>query len=391
MRDGEPPLRILQVSPPWFAVPPRSYGGTESVVGALARGLTTAGHDVAVLTTGDATTPGEVWHRFDEPPSPQLGDWRVELQHLLNAYRRDLSDFDVIHDHTLLGTAVAAVAAPDVPIVHTLHGPWDDPTSALLGDVADRVSLVAISHDQAGRAPARTSIAGVVHNGIDLSRFPVGGKGGDHLAFVGRSSPEKAPHLAIDVARMLDRRLVMAVKINEPPEREFWREWVQPRLDGRDDVEVVEGADHDRKCRILGGAAVTLFPIQWDEPFGIVPVESNACGTPVVTFARGPCRRSSRTARADGSCPPTRTSGPSPRPWTRRPAWTPGPAGSTSRPTSASPGSPPATRPSTAGSSAAARTRRSREPRGRSAGGDHVRPRRVVRDLGADGRHPAGR
>lgn len=287
MRDGERPLRVLQVSPPWFAVPPRSYGGTESVVGALARGLTTAGHDVTVLTTGDATTPGEVWHRFDEPPSPQLGDWRVELQHLLNAYRRDLSDLDVIHDHTLLGTAVAAVAVPDVPIVHTLHGPWDDPTTGLLGDVADRVSLVAISHDQAGRAPAGTGVADVVHNGIDLSRFPVGGKGGDYLAFVGRSSPEKAPHLAIDVARMLDRRLVMAVKINEPPEREFWQEWVQPRLEGRDDVEVVEGADHDRKCRVLGGAAATLFPIQWDEPFGIVPVESNACGTPVVTFARG--------------------------------------------------------------------------------------------------------
>lgn len=285
LADSGSRLRILLVAPPWFPVPPPRYGGTELVVGNLAAGLADRGHDVTVLTTGDATVAATRWSAFDQAPTEHIGDASVELAHLMAAYGRR-EHFDLIHDHSLLGAAMATLAAPATPVVHTLHGRWTPGGTMACRAVQDRCHLVAISHDQARRAPDGISITRVVHNGIDLSAFPVTTTAQGHLAFLGRANPEKAPHLAVEVARRLGRRLVMGVKVNEPEERAYWRDVVEPAIDGHD-VTVVRNATHDDKVAILGGASAVLFPIQWPEPFGLVPVEANACGTPVVAFANG--------------------------------------------------------------------------------------------------------
>ncbi len=277
-------MRILQIAPPWFSVPPTGYGGTEQVVSALTEGLVALGHEVTLVAAGGSRTRAALWATSRQPPSTLLGDTAVELAHVLQGHRRR-EEFDVIHDHTLTGASLGAMPGGP-PVVHTLHGPWTSVTEALYRQVADRVHLVAISRDQAGRAPPGIVLAGVVHNGIDVESYPFVLTKGDHLAFVGRADPEKGPEVAIEVARQLGRKLVMAVKVNEPGEHDYFSDVLEPRL-GDADVEIVRVTSHAEKVALLGSAAAVLFPIRWDEPFGLVPLEANACGTPVVAFARG--------------------------------------------------------------------------------------------------------
>jgi glycosyltransferase involved in cell wall biosynthesis len=199
-------------------------------------------------------------------------------------------EFDVIHDHSgIIGAAIASMV-DGPPVVHTLHGPWDPPEVAgCYATLPPGLHLVSISHDQAARAPDGLHHAGVVHNGVAVDRYPLrrAPRGTDgYLCFVGRATPDKGPDTAIRVARKLGRHLEMLVKINEPQERAYWRECCEPLLSGAD-VEVRQGLSTVAKAELLARADATLFPIRWNEPFGLVMVESMACGTPVVAYRRG--------------------------------------------------------------------------------------------------------
>jgi len=147
------------------------------------------------------------------------------------------------------------------------------------------VHLVTISHTQARDNPS-VSYAAVIHNGVDLDSFPFSGDKSDYVAYVGRVSPEKGTHLAVEVARRAGLHLKMAVKRwVEDAEWAYWEQMVAPLLTG--DEEIVEQPPQDQKWDILAHARATPFPIDWDEPFGLVMIESMACGTPVVTRALG--------------------------------------------------------------------------------------------------------
>ncbi len=268
-------------------MPPLGYGGIEWVVSGLADGLVDAGHEVTLLASGGSETRARLETVFDEPPFERLGDARIETIQALTAYRHR-GDYDLIHDHTAaVGPALAALT-DGPPVVHTLHLPWLDEQIRLARLIAPPVRLVAISHDQAARAPDDIPISAVVHNGVPIDRYPFTTDKDDYLLFVGRANREKGPEVAIEIARRLRRPLIMVMKVNERCEREYWREVLQPLIAaGPARIEVVPNPNHERKADLMTRAAVLLLPIQWAEPFGMVMPEANACGTPVVAFDMG--------------------------------------------------------------------------------------------------------
>jgi glycosyltransferase involved in cell wall biosynthesis len=294
-------MRILQLAPPWFTVPPVRYGGTELVVGALTDQLVDRGHEVTLLASGGSLTRAELRTVYAIPPAEQLGDGIVELPHVLAGYE-DRHRYDVIHDHTVTGTGVGALV-DGPPVVHTVHGAWTPEMCRLYEKVADRVALVAISHDQAARAPAGLPLAGVVHNGIDVDNYPFEARHNGHLAWVGRAGSDKGADLAVTVATRLGLPLRMAMKLNEPEEHRWWDEVMVPLVDDSDTT-VVHNATHAQKLAVLRGATALLVPIRWDEPFGLTMVEAGACGVPVVAFARGAAPEIVADGRTGWTVPP---------------------------------------------------------------------------------------
>ena len=279
-------MRILQIAPPWFPVPPNGYGGIEWIVSSLADGLTDLGHEVTLVANGDSTTRAELVSVYDASTPHRLGDLWMEAAHAVAAYLR-ASDVDVVHDHTgVIGPAIAAAGGLRVPVVNTLHGPWTRDNAVLYRAISRQVALTAISHDQAGRAPDGVRVSAVVHNGIETDAYTVGLHREDFLLFVGRASHEKGPEIAVEVARRLGMPLVMAMKVNEPAEHRYLAQVVRPRMDGAD-VDLRTAVGHDEKADLMGRARAVLVPIGWDEPFGLVMAEAAACGAPVVAFRRG--------------------------------------------------------------------------------------------------------
>lgn len=278
------PLRIGLIAPPWLPVPPTSYGGTENVIDDLARGLVADGHDVVLYATGDSTCPVTRRWTYRAAQSSRLGEAVVELRHLVDAYDT-LTDFDVIHDHTILGPVLAGgTSARATPVVTTCHGPFDDDLLPIYRRVARRVPVIAISHHHASTASG-VPIAAVIHHGVDPARFPVGRGDGDYVAFLGRMAPGKGVDVAARAAKAAGVPLKIAAKMREKAECDYFEHRVRPLLGPG--VEYLGEIGGTEKLELLGAARALLNPIRWNEPFGMVMIESLACGTPVVATPRG--------------------------------------------------------------------------------------------------------
>lgn len=283
------PLRIGLLAPPWVAIPPPGYGGTESMIDRLARGLHAAGHQVRLWTTGDATCPVPRGATLGVACRAKMGSSAIELRHTLEGYEW-LTDqqCDVVHDHTLVGPFLAPAT---LPVITTNHGPFDNPElAAIYRHTPPTIPIIAISHDQASAAPRLgINISHVIHHGIDVEEIPEGdGRGddrGSYLLFLGRMNPTKGVLQAIDVARSTGSRLLIAAKMTEPDEISFYEREVAPRCG--DGIEYVGEVGAIEKYRLLGASTALLNPIQWPEPFGLVMIEALSTGTPVVTTPRG--------------------------------------------------------------------------------------------------------
>jgi glycosyltransferase involved in cell wall biosynthesis len=279
-----PRLRVGVVAPPWLPVPPFAYGGTESMVDLLARGLAADGHDVRLVCHPDSTCPVR---RIcpDITLRPELiGNAIAELRHTAAAYEL-LQDVDVVHDHTLLGPLIVGKDGLGPPAhVVTHHGPFDEATTPVFRVVAQRAAVVAISRSQAAGAEG-VPITEVVHHGIDVHEVPVGDGRGGYAVHLARMAPEKGADAAIRIARAAGVPIRIAAKIHEPAEQEFFESCVRPLL-GKD-AEYVGEAGPEDKYALLGEAVALLNPITWPEPFGLNMVEALAAGTPVVAYASG--------------------------------------------------------------------------------------------------------
>jgi glycosyltransferase involved in cell wall biosynthesis len=279
-------MRIAVVAPAWFAVPPTRYGGIEWVVAILADGLVESGHDVTLFAAGDSQTKARLVTSYDEPPSMRIGLSLPDLHHALTCYAR-AGEFDVINDHSgPLGGALGA-AVDQAAVCHTVHGPLTGEPGdvyALLGQLGPKVGLISVSDSQRSPLPDLNWLA-TCHNAIALDAYPYNAEKEGYLLFLGRMSPDKGAHHAVRLARETGLPLILAGKMHDVEERHHFESEVEPYLGNG--IEYVGEVSHDEKVRLLQRAMATVFPIQWPEPFGLVMVESMACGTPVLATRYG--------------------------------------------------------------------------------------------------------
>lgn len=277
-------MRIAMISTPFVAVPPPQYGGTELIVHELVEGLSARGHAVTLFACGGsrASGPGvDVRALYDcarWPPDPY-----PELDHAAWAVGEILADsepFDIVHAH--VPSAVPFAPFLDVPMVYTVHHERDPRLSPLYA--RSRAQLIAISARQREIA-AELVNAAVIHHGVSPDRYPLGRGSGGYAAYLGRFAREKGVHHAIDAARAAGLPIRLAGKPHST-DGEYFEKCVAPLL-GRRGVTHVGEVGGAKKTGFLRDARALLFPIDWEEPFGLVMVEAMLCGTPVLAFGRG--------------------------------------------------------------------------------------------------------
>jgi glycosyltransferase involved in cell wall biosynthesis len=271
-------------------VPPTGYGGIEWIVWLLADGLVATGHDVTLFATGQSRTHARLEYVYDLAPSDLIGQTFPDLRHILHCYTRQ-EEFDVISDHT--GQMAAAIGgALQTPVAHTVHGPVNGVPGAIyeqIGRISPRVGLISISMNQRKLHPDLNWVANCP-NALDFELYPFSPQAkkrarSNYLLFLGRMSHDKGAHRAVATAVQAGVPLKLAGKMREPLEQRYFDEYVRPHLNS--EIEYLGEVSHGEKVELLQHARATLFPIEWEEPFGLVMIESMACGTPVIATRWG--------------------------------------------------------------------------------------------------------
>jgi glycosyltransferase involved in cell wall biosynthesis len=283
-------LRVAQVAPLWTPIPPATYGGIELLLALLCDGLVERGHEVRLFASGDCRTRANL-----HPVIPvNLSELMARGEALMHEYYLNAAmasvmaaqdGFDVIHCH-LPPAWIPFAGAVRKPCLFTLHtSPHADDEWAMRN--FPQAGIAAISHAQVAGATARLGRKfPVVYNGVDFSAYDASFEAGKYLAFLGRMSPEKNPLDAIRIAAEAGLPLVLAGRPQNASEEVYFQKNVEPLIDGGR-VRWIGLVNHPQKVELLRNAAALIFPIQWDEPFGLVMIEAMACGTPVIATRRG--------------------------------------------------------------------------------------------------------
>jgi glycosyltransferase involved in cell wall biosynthesis len=278
-------MRIAQIAPLAESVPPKLYGGTERVVAWLVDELVCLGHEVTLFASGDSVTAAEL-HAVC-PRALRLGRPRTDPMAVQAALLEEVADkakdFDLIHAH-IDWLHLPLLSRLGVPFLTTCHGRMDLP---LFPEVICRfpnAAFVSISENQRIPLPEANWV-GTVYHGLPQDLLRPAFEPGSYLAFLGRLTAEKGPEPAIRIARAVGMPLQIAAKVPRG-EKTFFRERIEPQVDGKQ-VRLVGEVNDRAKQGFLAGAAALLFPIDWPEPFGLVMIEAMACGTPVIAFKSG--------------------------------------------------------------------------------------------------------
>ncbi|MBK8378186.1 MAG: glycosyltransferase family 4 protein [Nitrospira sp.] len=278
-------MRIAQVSPLWESVPPKLYGGTERIVSYLTEELVRQGHQVTLFASGDSVTRAKLEAPCQQALRLNTGIFNREapLIQMMEQVFASADQFDLIHSH-LDFLAFSLSRRCRVPVVTTLHGRLDLPELVpVFRDFAE-LPLVSISDSQRRPLPW-CNWQNTVYHGLPHDLYKCHPEPGKYLAFLGRVSPEKCPDQAIELAKRVGIPMKMAAKV-DPADRAYFERVVEPLLD-HPLIEFVGEITDAEKSDFIGNAIGLICPYDWPEPFGLVLIESLACGTPVLAYRRG--------------------------------------------------------------------------------------------------------
>ena len=275
------------ISPLFESVPPKLYGGTERVVYQLCQGLTSQDVEVVLFASGDslvecplqAVVPEGL--RLKQPPVMDSLPYHYKM---MAQVAKQAPEFDVIHNHSDYWM-LPLTEMTQTPVVSTLHGRLDLPDSHTAYRAFSSAGMISISDSQRKPLPDLPWLR-TIHHGLDLDQFQFHPKPGQYLAFLGRISEEKKPEWAIQIAKHAGVPLKIAAKIEGQLGSDYYSRLVKPHVDGKFIDYVGEISEHE-KSEFLGNALALVFPIDWPEPFGLVMIESLACGTPVLARPQG--------------------------------------------------------------------------------------------------------
>lgn len=282
-------LRIGQIAPLYFSIPPHKYGGTEKIIDFLCDRLTKRGHEVFLFADAESTV------NCNLIPILEKGLWERETQESIPYYAYEMSvvakkikelKLDILHDH-LGPVSLSLYGQSDAPLVHTLHVPFGN---------NDRVwaykklnsNLVSISLNQRNFAPDLNYVANI-YNGIDVENYPYNLDPENYFLWTGELSPRKGILEVIEIAEMAKIKLILAGRIPPPRQKgdfEFFEKNIKHRLNKGNVIYTGEKSAQELK-EFYKNAFAFLFPLQWEEPFGLTMVEAMACGTPVIAYDRG--------------------------------------------------------------------------------------------------------
>ncbi len=278
-------MKIAQLAPLWESVPPQGYGGTERVVSYLTEALVRLGHEVTLFASGDSTTTASLQAICPQALRLNQGIFNRDapLVSLLERAFRDPREYDVIHSHLdFLGFPLARRC--ETPTVTTLHGRMDLPELRPVFEQFAELPLISISDAQRTPLPSANWL-GTVHHGLPEHLYRFHPRPGTYLAFLGRIALEKRLDHAIEVAKQVGMPLRIAAKV-DPADREYYHAEIEPLM-SHPLVEYVGEFTDAEKNDFIGDAYALICPYDWPEPFGLVLIESLACGTPVLAYRRG--------------------------------------------------------------------------------------------------------
>ena len=290
-------LRIAQIAPLWISIPPQKYGGIERIIALLCDGLTDMGHEVTLFASPGSTAKAKLISVFDKPLLDAHISWSDPVWNLRNLSRAiemaNNGEFDIVHSHLDLWTLFFHNLTK-VPVIHTMHNPLyrtnadanKDDRLRLFMEEAYRTNIVFISQSAKDQAMLNfpEDKARIIYNGTDLSHFKFNPKSGEHFVWIARMNKHKGVENAIAAVEKTGDKLLLAGRI-DPTQQEYYDTFIKPHLN--DKIQYVGELTEEQLSDFYGPAKACLYPIEWEEPFGLVVTESMACGTPVIAYRRG--------------------------------------------------------------------------------------------------------